>query len=160
MAAACLPRQRGGRARLGAGAAAEAMSFGALSRATMVRCREAGARLVAGADLGLAEARIPCRPRLAGVARNYLSQFVCAGPWRAEEGADGSSSGRAAHAPAKGGTTQVSGPASSSMQSQSASARPRSRTAPFPAIGRATCSREPTTRTWRRWSSAIPASRC
>ena len=68
------------------------------SRATMARCREAGARLVARADLGVAEARIPCRRRLAGVPRNHLSQFVCPGPRRAQERADRASSGRAAHA--------------------------------------------------------------
>ncbi len=71
------------------------------SRATMARCREAGARLVARADLGVAQARIPCRRRLAGVPRNHLSQFVCSGPRGAQEGVDGASSGRAAHAPSE-----------------------------------------------------------
>ena len=56
-----VPRYRGGRARLGAGAAPQAVSSGRPSRATMVRCREAGARLVARADLGVAQASIPCR---------------------------------------------------------------------------------------------------
>ena len=48
----------------------------------------------------------------------------------------------------------------SSMRFPSANVRPKSRTAPFQAIGKATCSRVPTTPTWRRSSSVILASRC
>jgi hypothetical protein len=101
MGAKLVPRRRGGRARLGAGAAAEAVSSGEPSRATMARCSEAGARLVARADLRVAQARIPCRRRLAGIPRNHLSLFVCPSPRRSQESADRASSGRAAHAPAK-----------------------------------------------------------
>ncbi len=45
--------------------------------ATMARCREAGTGLVARADLGVAQASISWRRRLAGVPRNHLSHFVC-----------------------------------------------------------------------------------
>ena len=60
----------------------------------------------------------------------------------------------------KGGTTPAGCLDRSSMQFPSANVRPKSRTAPFQAIGKATCSRVPTTRTWRRWSSVILASPC
>ena len=105
MGGEAIPRHRGGRARLGVGAAAEAVSSGQPSQATMACCREAGARLVTGADLGMAEARIPCRRGLAGVPRNHLSQSVCPSPRRAQERVARASSGEAAHALSEGGTT-------------------------------------------------------
>ena len=45
----------------------EAWSPGEPARATMARRAEAGARVVAGADLRVAETAIPCRLRHAGV---------------------------------------------------------------------------------------------
>src|SRR4030095_11200389 len=90
------------RARRGVAAAAEAVSSGQPSQATMACGGEVGARLVTGVDLGLAEARIPRRRGLAGVPRNPLSQSVCPGPWRAQEGVARASSGEAAHALSEG----------------------------------------------------------
>ncbi len=49
---------------------------------------------------------------------------------------------------------------SSSMRFPSANVPPKSRTVPFQAIGKATCSRGPATLTWLRLSSVILASRC
>jgi hypothetical protein len=51
----------------------------------MARRAEARTAVVAGADLGLAEAAIPCRPRHADIARNDLSKSLCSDPRRAEE---------------------------------------------------------------------------
>jgi IS30 family transposase len=42
---------------------------------------------VAGADLRLAEAAIPCRPKHAGITRSYLSKPLYSDTRRAEEGA-------------------------------------------------------------------------
>ena len=64
------------RARLigAAGVAPEALSAGSPREATMARRAEARTAVVAGADLRLAEATIPCRPRHADIARNDLSK--------------------------------------------------------------------------------------
>ena len=72
----------------------------------MARRAEARAAMVAGADLRLAEAAIPSRPRHAGISRNDLSESLYSDPRRAEEGADGAPAYSAADAPAKGGTTK------------------------------------------------------
>src|SRR6516165_7812869 len=96
------PRGRGRSARLGAGVAAEALSPGSPREATMARCAEARTAVVAGADLRLAEAATPCRPRHADIARNDLSQSFYSDPRRAEETADGASADGAADASSQG----------------------------------------------------------
>src|SRR4029077_18220487 len=55
----------------------------------MVRGAEACAAMVARADLRLAEAAVPDRPRHADILRSDLSQSLCSDARRAEEGADG-----------------------------------------------------------------------
>src|SRR5262249_4825550 len=52
----------------------------------MARRAEARAPVVAGADLWLAEAAIPCRPRHASISRNDLSESLYPDTRRAEEG--------------------------------------------------------------------------
>ena len=51
----------------------------------MARRAEARTAVVAGADLRLAEAATPCRPRHADIARNDLSKSLYSDPRRAEE---------------------------------------------------------------------------
>src|SRR6516164_4543898 len=97
-----LPRRRGRSARLGAGVAPEALSPGSPREATMVRRAEAGTAVVAGADLRLAEAATPYRPRHADIARNDLSKSLYSDPRRAEETADGASADGAADAASQG----------------------------------------------------------
>jgi hypothetical protein len=65
----------------------------------MARRAEARAPMVAGADLWLAEAAIPCRPRRAGISRNDLSASLYSDTRRAEQGADGAPADSAADAP-------------------------------------------------------------
>src|SRR5271155_5072582 len=65
----------------------------------MARGPEARAAMVAGADLRLAEAAVPDRPRHADISRSDLSQSLCSDPRRAEEGADGTVAHQAADAP-------------------------------------------------------------
>ena len=109
---------------------------------------------------GWLKRRIPCRPRHAGLSRNDLSQPLCSDARRAEEGADGAPAHGAADAPGQGRHARRADWDRSSMRSRSANGRPRSRTAPCQATGKAIFSPERTTRTSRRWSSAIRASRC
>src|SRR5215472_6330407 len=97
-----LPRGRGRSARLGAGVAPEALSPGSPRAATMARRAQARTAVVAGADLRLAEAAIPCRPRHADIARNDLSKSFYSDPRRAEETADGASADGAADASSQG----------------------------------------------------------
>ena len=80
---------RANRACLGAGVAPQALSFGAVQRATMARGAEARAAMVAGADLRLAEAGVPDRPGYADISRSDLSQPLHPDPRRAEKGAVG-----------------------------------------------------------------------
>jgi IS30 family transposase len=68
----------------------------------MARRAEAGTAVVAGADLRLAEAATPCRPRHADIARNDLSKSLCSDPRRAKEAADGASADGAADASSQG----------------------------------------------------------
>src|SRR6476659_7916511 len=56
------------------GVAPQALSFGAVQRATMARGAEARAAMVAAADLRLAEAGVPNPPRHADISRSDLSQ--------------------------------------------------------------------------------------
>src|SRR6516165_3189647 len=58
----------------------------------------ARAAVVAGADLRLAEAATPCRPRHADIARNDLSKSLYSDPRHSEETADGASADGAADA--------------------------------------------------------------
>src|SRR5215467_10965542 len=67
----------------------------------MARRAEARAPVVAGADLWLAEAAIPCRPRHASISRNDLSESLYPDTRRAEEGADGAAAYNAADAPSQ-----------------------------------------------------------
>src|SRR6266516_893585 len=67
----------------------------------MARRAEAGAPVVAGADLWLAEAAIPCRARRAGISRNDLSESLYSDTRRAEEAADGAPAYSAADAPSQ-----------------------------------------------------------
>src|SRR6516164_7219731 len=85
-----------------AGVVPEALSPGSPREATMARCAEARTAVVAGADLRLAEAATPCRPRHADIARNDLSQSFYSDPRRAEETADGASADGAADASSQG----------------------------------------------------------
>src|SRR5215831_1568143 len=87
--------------RLAAGIAPKALSPGAPCRATMARRAEARAPVVAGADLWLAEAAIPCRPGHASISRNDLSESLYPDTRRAEEGADGALAYNAADAPSQ-----------------------------------------------------------
>src|SRR5262249_51743579 len=64
----------------------------------MARRAEARAPVVAGADLWLAEAAIPCRPRHASISRSDLSESLYPDTRRAEEGADGAPAYNAADA--------------------------------------------------------------
>ena len=68
----------------------------------MARRAEARTAVVAGADLWLAEAATPCRPRHADIARNDLSKSLYSDPRRAEEAADGASADGAADASSQG----------------------------------------------------------
>src|SRR6185369_13750433 len=65
----------------------------------MVRGAEACAAMVARADLRLAEAAVPDRPRHADILRSDLSQSLCSDARRAEEGADGTVTYKKADAP-------------------------------------------------------------
>src|SRR2546423_8837100 len=65
---------------------------------TMARGAEACAAMVARADLRLAEAAVPDRPRHADISRSDLSQSLCSDARRAEEGADGTVAYKAADA--------------------------------------------------------------
>src|SRR6516162_2086553 len=67
----------------------------------MARRAEARAPVVAGADLWLAEAAIPCRPGHASISRNDLSESLYPDTRRAEEGADGAAAYNAADAPSQ-----------------------------------------------------------
>jgi len=67
----------------------------------MARRAEARAPMVAGADLWLAEAAIPCGPRRAGISRNDLSESLYSDTRRAEQGADGAPADSAADAPSQ-----------------------------------------------------------
>src|SRR5258705_3778758 len=69
----------------------------------MARGAEACAAMVARADLRLAEAAVPDRPRHADISRSDLSQSLCSDARRAEEGSDGTVAYKAADAYAKGG---------------------------------------------------------
>src|SRR5499427_8162733 len=64
----------------------------------MARGAEACAAMVARADLRLAEAAVPDRPRHADISRSDLSQSLCSDARRAEEGADGTVAYKAADA--------------------------------------------------------------
>src|SRR5262249_51078003 len=64
----------------------------------MARGAEACAAMVATADLRLAEAAVPDRPRHADISRSDLSQSLCSDARRAEEGADGTVAYKAADA--------------------------------------------------------------
>ena len=77
------------RARERRGVAPQALSFGAVQRATMARGAEARAAMVAAADLRLAEAGVPNPPRHADISRSDLSQPLHPDPRRAEKGAVG-----------------------------------------------------------------------
>src|SRR5512146_1867499 len=68
------------------------------SPSTMARGAEACAAMVARADLRLAEAAVPDRPRHADISRSDLSQSLCSDARRAEEGADGTVAYKAADA--------------------------------------------------------------
>src|ERR1700731_201533 len=83
------PRASDGRHRQEAGVAPQALSFGAVQRATMARGAEARAAMVAAADLRLAEAGVPNPPRHADISRSDLSQPLHPDPRRAEKGAVG-----------------------------------------------------------------------
>ena len=67
----------------------------------MARRAEARTPMVAGADLWLAEAAIPCRPRRAGISRSDLSESLYSDTRRAEEAADGAPAYSAADAPSQ-----------------------------------------------------------
>src|SRR5215475_4841264 len=64
----------------------------------MARGAEACAAMVARADLRLAEAAVPDRPRHADISRSDLSQSLCSDARRAEEGANGTVAYKAADA--------------------------------------------------------------
>src|SRR5947208_15157408 len=64
----------------------------------MARGAEACAAMVARADLRLAEAAVPDRPRHVDISRSDLSQSLCSDARRAEEGADGTVAYKAADA--------------------------------------------------------------
>src|SRR5712672_3507716 len=64
----------------------------------MARGAEACAAMVARADLRLAEAAVPDRPRHADISRSDLSQSLCSDARRAEEGSDGTVAYKAADA--------------------------------------------------------------
>src|SRR5262249_18951587 len=97
-----VPRGRGRSVRLGESVAREALSPGSPREATMAHRAEARTAVVAGADLRLAEAATPCRPRHADIARNDLSKSFYPDPRRAEETADGASADGAAGASSQG----------------------------------------------------------
>src|SRR4029077_10137910 len=140
----------------GAGVAPQALSFGAVQRATMARGAEARAAMVAAADLRLAEAGVPNPPRHADISRSDLSQPLHPDPRRAEKGAVGAVAYCAADAspqePQRGEDRAIS-----SIWSLSASGPPRLRIALCRGIGKETFLPERTTRTSPPSSSAIPA---
>src|SRR5262245_2013897 len=123
----------------------------------MARGAEACAAMVARADLRLAEAAVPDRPRHADISRSDLSQSLCSDARRAEEGADGTVGGRCV-------TPKAARPrmdrGTYSIWSLSASDPPRPRIAPFLAIGKEIFLPEQATRTSRRSSNATAALRC
>src|SRR5260370_32779927 len=67
----------------------------------MARGAKARAAMVTGADLWLAEAGVPDRPRHADIPRSDLSQSVCSDARRAEKGADGALAHQTSDAPAQ-----------------------------------------------------------
>src|SRR5438067_10780912 len=115
---------------------------------------EARTAVVAGADLRLAEAAIRGRPRHADIARNDLSKSFSSDARRAEETADGASADGAADASSQGRHQRADWDRSSIL-SPSANGQPRLRTAPCQVTGKEIFSPGRTTRTSRRWSSAI-----
>ena len=110
---------------------------------------------------GWLKRQYPERREPARVARNDLSQPVHSSARSAETGAD------AASAIASGGSAARGTPAftgtrkaGSSMPFPSANDLRKSKTVPFPAIGRAICCAGRATATWPRWWSVIRASAC
>src|SRR5580704_19763339 len=67
--------------------------------ATMASGAEARAAMVTGADLWLAEAGVPDRPRDANISRSDLSQSLRSDARRAEKGADGALAHQTSDAP-------------------------------------------------------------
>src|SRR3982074_3479678 len=90
---------RADRERVGTGAASQALSPGAPQGATMACGAEARAAMVTGADLWLAEAGVPDRPRDANISRSDLSQSLRSAARRAEKGADGALAHQTSDAP-------------------------------------------------------------
>ena len=122
----------------------------------MARRAEARTPMVAGADLWLAEAAIPCRPRRAGISRSDLSESLYSDTRRAEEAADGAPAYSAADAPSqrrhheeRTGTDRRYG-----LDPRAAGRGRGARRARL--LGRRPFSPDRTTRTSRRSSSAIP----
>ena len=94
-----LPCQPGGQECVGTGAASQALSPGAPQGATMACGAEARAAMVTGADLWMAEAGGPDRPRDANISRSDLSQSLRSDARRAEKGADGAIAHQTSDAP-------------------------------------------------------------
>src|SRR5260370_13255319 len=94
-----LPCQPGGQERVGTGAASQVLSPGAPQGATMACGAEARAAMVTGADLWLAEAGVPDRPRDANISRSDLSQSLRSDARRAEKAADGALAHQTSDAP-------------------------------------------------------------
>src|SRR5882672_2652470 len=108
---------------------------------------EARAAMVTGADLWLAEAGVPDRPRDANISRSDLSQSLRSDARRAEKGADGALAHQTSDAPPQKATTPRVDGDTSSIWSPSASGPPRPRIVPCRAIGKVTFLPERTTRT-------------
>src|SRR5262245_50490911 len=126
----------------------------------MARGAEACAAMVARADLRLAEAAVPDRPRHADISRSDLSQSLCSDARRAEEGADGTVAYKAADASRPRAARPRMDRGTTSIWSTTASDPPRPRIAPFLAIGKEIFLPEQATRTSRRSSNATAALRC
>src|SRR5678815_192710 len=122
----------------------------------MVRGAEACAAMVARADLRLAEAAVPDRPRHADILRSDLSQSLCSDARRAEEGADGTVTYKKADAPRQrrqGQEWTGTHLDMVSIRERPAEAEDRA----VPVIGKETFLPEQATRTSRRSSSATAA---
>src|SRR5215469_11406481 len=127
--------------------------------ATMACGTEARTSVVAGADLRLAEAAVPDRPRHADISRSDLSQSLHSDTRRAEEGAGGAVAYGAADAPRQRRQGQE-WTGTNPRWSRSASGQPRPRIALCRATGKETFLPERTIRTSPHSSSATAALRC
>ena len=144
---------------LAPGPAPQALQAGARAAAARAGRRQARRAVVPGTSISGWLARTYAGEQALQVSTAERSpQPLRADARRARQGAHRPAAHAAHHAPLEAGGAARAGAASSGTGCPSARARPRSRTAPCPATGRATCWPAHRTRTSPPWSSARPAS--